>query len=271
MEKQKKGFMMSFYKPATTGKHRIQLPETKPAVIEMDKNYISRSWLSRKPKGVVRQEVEHGGAEKVVGETGGGGKVVGGNGGGGGREVVIEGRKSVSHVETNLGSVIAFLQVKVLVSDMPNSMQVHAFRCARRTYDSLEKFSAKHMAYNIKKKNDSSTSESSLELRKTCGSPTDGSTTSLVSSPNCLEHHAYGLYALSLAPTVGPMAGHWPYINSTVEITLYNLAPIVRPMAVNSDTPPVTNMMNNENGPTIDLTVSGIETRHQTDDQPPAD
>lgn len=142
---------MYFYKPATTGKHRIQLPETKPAVIEMDKNYISRSWLSRKPKGVVRQEVEHGGAEKVVGETGGGGKVVGANGGGGRREVVIEGRKSVSHVETNLGSVIAFLQVKVLVSDMPNSMQVHAFRCARRTYDSLEKFSAKHMAYNIKK------------------------------------------------------------------------------------------------------------------------
>ncbi|GMN60893.1 hypothetical protein TIFTF001_029973 [Ficus carica] len=130
------------------GKHRYQLPELKPA-IEVDKNnYISRSWLSRtKPKAVVRQEIvvddhdQHSGGEKVVG-----GDIKGGRGG------VIEGRKSVSHVESNLASVVAFLQVKVLVSDMPSSMQVHAFRCARRTYDSLEKFSAKHMAYNIKKK-----------------------------------------------------------------------------------------------------------------------
>lgn len=64
---------------------------------------------------------------------------------------VVEGRKSVSHVETNLSSVISFLQVKVLVSDMPGFMQVHAFRCARRTYDSLDKFSSRHMAYNMKK------------------------------------------------------------------------------------------------------------------------
>lgn len=63
---------------------------------------------------------------------------------------MVEARKSVSHIET-LSSVIAYLQVKVLVSDMPSFMQVHAFRCARRTYDSLEKFSAKHIAHNIKK------------------------------------------------------------------------------------------------------------------------
>lgn len=63
----------------------------------------------------------------------------------------VEARKSVSHIETNLASVISFLQIKVLVSDMPGFMQVHAFRCARRTYDSLEKFSSKHIAYNIKK------------------------------------------------------------------------------------------------------------------------
>ncbi|CAN0900929.1 hypothetical protein LINGRAHAP2_LOCUS21109 [Linum grandiflorum] len=69
----------------------------------------------------------------------------------GGLEVMEKGRKSVSHVETNLESVASFLQVKVLVSDMPGFMQVHAFRCARRTFDSLEKFSAKHIAYNIKK------------------------------------------------------------------------------------------------------------------------
>ncbi|CAI0389644.1 unnamed protein product [Linum tenue] len=69
----------------------------------------------------------------------------------GGGAVVERGRKSVSHVENNLGSVAEFLQVKVLVTDMPGFMQVHAFRCARRTFDSLEKFSSKHMAYNLKK------------------------------------------------------------------------------------------------------------------------
>ncbi|KAA8535075.1 hypothetical protein F0562_030078 [Nyssa sinensis] len=70
------------------------------------------------------------------------------------KSVSIEARKSVSHVETNVASVAAFLQVKVLVTDMPGFMQVHAFRCARRTYDSLEKFSSKHMAYNMKKEFD---------------------------------------------------------------------------------------------------------------------
>ncbi|KAM4133112.1 hypothetical protein ACJW30_01G304100 [Castanea mollissima] len=68
--------------------------------------------------------------------------------------VIVEARKSVSHVETNLASVATFLQVKVLVSDMPEFMQVHAFRCARRTHDSLEKFSSKHMAFNMKKEFD---------------------------------------------------------------------------------------------------------------------
>ncbi|KAK7292072.1 hypothetical protein RIF29_07737 [Crotalaria pallida] len=87
--------------------------------------------------------------------------------------IVEEGRKSVSHIETNsskgggfvearkslsqietLTSVVKNLQVKVLVSDMPSFMQVHAFRCARRTYDSLEKFSSKHIAHNIKKEFD---------------------------------------------------------------------------------------------------------------------
>ncbi|XP_044464812.1 uncharacterized protein LOC123195220 [Mangifera indica] len=63
-------------------------------------------------------------------------------------------RKSVSHVETNVASVIAFLQVKVLVSDMPGFMQAHAFRIARRTFDTLERFSSKHIAFNIKKEFD---------------------------------------------------------------------------------------------------------------------
>lgn len=67
-----------------------------------------------------------------------------------GRGGIVEARKSVSQIET-LSSVAAYLQVKVLVSDMPSFMQVHAFRCAKRTYDSLEKFSSKHIALNIKK------------------------------------------------------------------------------------------------------------------------
>ncbi|KAL9326235.1 hypothetical protein ACSQ67_006880 [Phaseolus vulgaris] len=66
---------------------------------------------------------------------------------------MVEARKSVSHMET-FSSVAAYLQVKVLVSDMPCFMQVHAFRCARRTFDSLEKFSAKHIAHNVKKEFD---------------------------------------------------------------------------------------------------------------------
>lgn len=139
---------MSLHKPAAaTGTYRFQLPEPKKPGVD-NKSYISRSWLlMRKPKGVRGQDQAEQGGKRVAGQEGGSGR----SGGGGGREVVVEGRKSVSHVETNLASVVAFLQVKVLVSDMPSFMQVHAFRCARRTYDSLEKFSAKHMAYNIKK------------------------------------------------------------------------------------------------------------------------
>ncbi|KAF3453672.1 hypothetical protein FNV43_RR04113 [Rhamnella rubrinervis] len=140
---QKKGSFMSIYKPSSGS--RIK-PESKPSVV--DKKYnISRSWLLRKPKAA--QEVKDCTAIKPVIEErdklGGGGRELG---------VVIEARRSVSHVETNLASVASFLQVKVLVSDMPGFMQVHAFRCGRRTYDSLEKFSAKHMAYNMKKEFD---------------------------------------------------------------------------------------------------------------------
>ncbi|XP_051114206.1 uncharacterized protein LOC127239889 [Andrographis paniculata] len=66
----------------------------------------------------------------------------------------VQERKSVSVVETNVGSVAAFLQVKVLTTDMPGFMQVHAFRCARTTYDCMDNFSLKNMAYNIKKEFD---------------------------------------------------------------------------------------------------------------------
>ncbi|ERN04527.1 hypothetical protein AMTR_s00081p00145720 [Amborella trichopoda] len=70
------------------------------------------------------------------------------------RIVVVESRKSVSEVDMNVASVAAFVGAKVRVADMPAFMQVHAFRCARSTYDSLEKFNPKHMAYNMKKEFD---------------------------------------------------------------------------------------------------------------------
>lgn len=90
-----------------------------------------------------------------------------------GNKYHVEGRRSVSHVENNMAYVggagrksvssveistlkseIDLLQVRVLVTDMPGFMQIHAFRCARRTFDSLENFSAKHMAFNLKKEFD---------------------------------------------------------------------------------------------------------------------
>ncbi|XP_021852673.1 uncharacterized protein [Spinacia oleracea] len=86
------------------------------------------------------------------------------------------GRKSVSHVEKNVAyvgnfvekerksvgaklendvvSAIELLQVKVLVTDMPAFMQIQAFQCARNTFDTLEKFSSKHIAFNLKKEFD---------------------------------------------------------------------------------------------------------------------
>ncbi|XP_041004782.1 uncharacterized protein LOC121249963 [Juglans microcarpa x Juglans regia] len=133
-EKKKKGFIMSIYKSAA-GNQLMPVPD--PAMV--DKKSIQRSWLLRKSK--ASKGIEQGG-QRVM------------EGGGMLRGEVVEARKSVSHIETNLASVAAFLQVKVLVTDMPEFMQVHAFKCARRTYDSLEKFSSKHMAFNMKKEFD---------------------------------------------------------------------------------------------------------------------
>uniref|UniRef100_A0A0A0LKY0 Dynein light chain n=1 Tax=Cucumis sativus TaxID=3659 RepID=A0A0A0LKY0_CUCSA len=143
LNKQMKGFK-SFYKSRDGGRN---VSSREPiSMSSVDKTSIYKyNWLGRKSKKATEQ---HGG--------GGGGGGVGGIREEimGGRKVVVEGRKSVSHVETNLGSVASFLQVKVLVSDMPEIMQIQAFRTARRSYDSLEKFSSKHMAYNIKKEFD---------------------------------------------------------------------------------------------------------------------
>lgn len=66
---------------------------------------------------------------------------------------IMEGRKSVaSKVEAiNVETMAGFLKAKVLVTDMPGFMQVHALRCARQTYDCLEKFTPKTLAHNMKK------------------------------------------------------------------------------------------------------------------------
>ncbi|GAV68324.1 Dynein_light domain-containing protein [Cephalotus follicularis] len=129
-EKQKKGFMsMSFYKSST----KKSKPKMEP-LANTDKPNKPPIVLSTKMENF--QAMEHGGRRKIEGRE------------------LFEARKSVSHIETNLASVAAFLQVKIMMSDMPGNMQVHAFRCARRAYDGLEKFSSKHMAYDIKKEFD---------------------------------------------------------------------------------------------------------------------
>ncbi|XP_039122770.1 uncharacterized protein LOC120259263 [Dioscorea cayenensis subsp. rotundata] len=79
------------------------------------------------------------------------------NAGAGVRMSVTQGRKSLSQLEFNAASVAAFLGVKVMAADMPDFMQVHAFRCARRAYDDVHidnKFSSKKMAHDIKKEFD---------------------------------------------------------------------------------------------------------------------
>ncbi|KAK8550210.1 hypothetical protein V6N13_118731 [Hibiscus sabdariffa] len=125
-------FLSSFYRSST----KSQKPKSEPAVAANNKPVSQSLLLKKLENGPTVDKDGRKGIEKEGIQ---------------GAKVVVEGRKSVSHIETNLASVISFLQVKVLVSDMPGFMQVHAFRCARRTYDSLEKFSSRHMAYNIKK------------------------------------------------------------------------------------------------------------------------
>ncbi|CAH1434731.1 unnamed protein product [Lactuca virosa] len=68
---------------------------------------------------------------------------------------MVAGRRSAENraemVMVNVGELAELFQVKVFVTDMPAFMQVHAFRCARKTLDSLEKFTPKQIAFNMKK------------------------------------------------------------------------------------------------------------------------
>ena len=63
------------------------------------------------------------------------------------------GRKSLSRVETGAAveATAALLGVKVLAADMPPFMRAHAFRCARRACDGLDRFSSRQVAHDVKK------------------------------------------------------------------------------------------------------------------------
>ncbi|XP_048445425.1 uncharacterized protein LOC103958787 [Pyrus x bretschneideri] len=69
-------------------------------------------------------------------------------GGGGGR------RKSLSGSQVQLADVLASNGVRVVSADMPPFMQIHAVECARKTHDSLEKFTSKTLALTLKKEFD---------------------------------------------------------------------------------------------------------------------
>lgn len=69
------------------------------------------------------------------------------NGGGGGR------RRSFCSSQVELADFLSCNGVKIVAVDMPPFMQVHAVNCARRSHDSLEKFTSKTLAFTLKKVN----------------------------------------------------------------------------------------------------------------------
>ncbi|KAL1371574.1 hypothetical protein HN51_001799 [Arachis hypogaea] len=56
--------------------------------------------------------------------------------------------------EAELGDVFAINGVKLVSADMPPFMQIHAVDCARKTLDSMEKFTSKTLALSLKKEFD---------------------------------------------------------------------------------------------------------------------
>ncbi|KAL0345253.1 UNVERIFIED_CONTAM: hypothetical protein Sradi_4356600 [Sesamum radiatum] len=106
------------------------------------KNAISKGWGSLVRSKTYRESGDHHGEKRRGEVTAESRKSVS----------IVQERGSVSEVEANAtGSAAELLEVRVLASDMPALMQVHAFRCARTSFESLEKFSSKQLAYNIKK------------------------------------------------------------------------------------------------------------------------
>ncbi|GAB2213170.1 hypothetical protein Drorol1_Dr00021191 [Drosera rotundifolia] len=87
----------------------------------------------------------------VVKVPGGAGDGCGGGGGGGGG---IGRRRSVCDVKVELGDFFVKNGVRVVSVDMAPLMQIHAVSCARKTCDSLEKFTSKTLALTLKKEFD---------------------------------------------------------------------------------------------------------------------
>ncbi|KAL5228888.1 hypothetical protein ABZP36_017153 [Zizania latifolia] len=67
---------------------------------------------------------------------------------------VAPGRKSMPELEIDMKEVVAVLGVRVMAADMPPFMQLHAFRCAKRSHDGLDKFSSRQLAHDVKKEFD---------------------------------------------------------------------------------------------------------------------
>lgn len=63
-------------------------------------------------------------------------------------------RKSFCSSKIELGDFFSCSGVKVVSVDMPPFMQIHAVNCARKTHDSLEKFTSKALALSLKKEFD---------------------------------------------------------------------------------------------------------------------
>lgn len=60
-------------------------------------------------------------------------------------------RRSFCGSQVELGDILANCGVKIVSVDMPPFMQIHAVDCARKTHDSLEKFTSKTLALTLKK------------------------------------------------------------------------------------------------------------------------
>ncbi|CAN1216654.1 hypothetical protein LINPERPRIM_LOCUS711 [Linum perenne] len=161
-EKRRKGFLR-FYKFGSKSSNTLSKPQPPPppTTEAVSIKTVLNSPLSVRANVPYQETVVRTVRETVIPASSRRGLEAAGGRGGGGMQVMEK-------VETNLDSVASFLQVKVFVTDMPGFMQVHAFRCARRTFDSLDKFSSKHMAYNMKKVTLSSSSSSSLSSQLFC-------------------------------------------------------------------------------------------------------
>lgn len=60
-------------------------------------------------------------------------------------------RRSFSDSQVDLADILASNGVKVVSADMPPFMQIHVVDCARKAYDSMEKFTSKTLALTLKK------------------------------------------------------------------------------------------------------------------------